>query len=382
MFTIPGRIPITVHPMFWLLAALIGWASSQSLIGTGIWIAIIFFSVLIHEFGHALTALIFGQNAQIELMAMGGVTVRNGTRIKPWQDFIVVFNGPLAGFLLFLLAYKLEGPILHSSVSPVIKYAVSITMYANLFWTVINLLPVYPLDGGRLFSIFMQSIFGMRGLRISYMISCIVAVVIGFYFFYLQSLLAGAIFMMLAFESYRTWKSSQIMTEKDQDSTFQDLLKKAEALQNAGKMEAAKDLYKQIRETTQYGVIYITATENLAAILSAEDNYKEAFDLLAPIQNVLDADASRLMHQLAYLSGHWKEAVSVGRRVYQDYPNFETALTNAMSYALLQEDQPAVGWLERSIADGLENPKVILQKHEFDAIRNSPLFRSLEERYA
>ena len=54
MIVIPGRIPIAIHPFFWLLAAIIGWMNSGSFFGMLVWIGIIFFSVLIHEFGHAL----------------------------------------------------------------------------------------------------------------------------------------------------------------------------------------------------------------------------------------------------------------------------------------------------------------------------------------
>ncbi|MBS0653626.1 MAG: stage IV sporulation protein FB, partial [Verrucomicrobia bacterium] len=61
MITIPGKIPISIYPTFWLFAALIGYMNSMSLIGTVIWIGIIFVSVLFHEFGHALTAWAFGQ---------------------------------------------------------------------------------------------------------------------------------------------------------------------------------------------------------------------------------------------------------------------------------------------------------------------------------
>jgi stage IV sporulation protein FB len=56
MLRIPGKIPIAISPAFWIFAALIGYLNSQSFIGTIIWIGIIFVSVLVHEFGHALTA--------------------------------------------------------------------------------------------------------------------------------------------------------------------------------------------------------------------------------------------------------------------------------------------------------------------------------------
>src|SRR3972149_11388238 len=104
MIRIPGKIPIIIHPTFFIIAALIGYINSFSLIGTLIWIGIILVSVIIHEFGHALTALIFGQKPRIELVALGGLTYHEGGGLPYWKQFIIVFDGPLFGFFLFIFA--------------------------------------------------------------------------------------------------------------------------------------------------------------------------------------------------------------------------------------------------------------------------------------
>ncbi|MGK3945536.1 hypothetical protein ABK046_45240, partial [Streptomyces caeruleatus] len=86
-----GRsIPIVIHPIFWLIVAFIGWLNAQSFVGTLIWVGVILFSLLVHEFGHSLTAKAFGQTVQIELVAMGGVTFHEGKKLKKWQDFLIV----------------------------------------------------------------------------------------------------------------------------------------------------------------------------------------------------------------------------------------------------------------------------------------------------
>jgi hypothetical protein len=74
MIEIPGRIPLAIHPFFWVFAALIGWMNSQTILGTLIWVGIIVVSVVVHEFGHAITAVLFKQKARIQLIALGGVT--------------------------------------------------------------------------------------------------------------------------------------------------------------------------------------------------------------------------------------------------------------------------------------------------------------------
>ena len=102
MIEIPGRIPLAIHPFFWLFAAVIGWINSGTFLGMFIWVGIIFVSVLFHEFGHALTAVIFKQKARIQLVALGGVTMYDGPKLNAWKQFIITFNGPL--FWIFSLS--------------------------------------------------------------------------------------------------------------------------------------------------------------------------------------------------------------------------------------------------------------------------------------
>src|SRR5271169_1684851 len=102
-----GRIPVTIYPTFWIFAALIGYLNSMSLIGTLVWVGIIFVSVLFHEYGHALTAMLFKEKPRIELVAMGGLTYHNGQKLPFWKQFFIVLNGPLFGFILALIATAL-----------------------------------------------------------------------------------------------------------------------------------------------------------------------------------------------------------------------------------------------------------------------------------
>ena len=78
MMIIRGSIPIAIHPYFWIFSALVGWLYGQNFWGMLIWIGIIFVSVLVHEFGHALMAVAFKQKAKIQLAAFGGLTSYDG----------------------------------------------------------------------------------------------------------------------------------------------------------------------------------------------------------------------------------------------------------------------------------------------------------------
>lgn len=382
MIYIPGRIPIRIHPIFWLLIILIGWMSSGTVAGTAIWAVVILVSVLVHEYGHALTAVAFGQEAQIDLIGFGGVTQRKGRKIKLWQEFIIVLNGPLAGLLLALIAFLINLKLRIPPDKSYFKYAVLITLYANVIWTIINLLPVFPLDGGKLFSIILEAIWGIKGVRIAALLSAIFAVAIGLAFIASGWFLAGAFFLIFSFEGYRNWKSSLVMTVQDQDDDIKTSYKDAEAALKSGRQQEAFERFENLRKQSQQGIIYTAATEQVSKILSDQGRNNEAYQMLLPLEKQLSAEGTALLHQLAFLEKDWNEAARIGALAYQADPTYETALVNAYSHAILDQDRHAIGWLERAIEDGLPDVKQVLDRAEFNTIRNSPLFRKLQERYS
>jgi stage IV sporulation protein FB len=382
MIKINGSIPISIYPFFWLLAAAIGWMNTFSVEGTLIWMAIIVISVLVHEFGHALTAIAFGQKAQIELVGFGGVTQRKGGKTRLWQEFIIVLNGPLAGLLLAGIAY-LGWNALHASYSNSLASVIlRDTIAINIFWTIINLLPVQPLDGGKLLSIILESMFGLRGAKISLFISLIVSAMFGLFFFSIQAFLAGAIFFLLSFESWRSWKSTLVITEQDQNFILQHMLKDAERAMRNGNQDEALTMLERIRDFAKSGLIYMTATEHTAAILAEKGDFKAAYAMLEPLSSKLSPQALRLLHELAYRQGEWKEAITLGDRAFQFSPNYQVAVINALCHSILGHARPAVGWLQCAIREGVPNLQEILAKREFDAIRGDPSFQQFKNRSA
>lgn len=378
MLKIPGKIPVSIYPFFGIVAFLIGWMSTESVAGTLIWAGIILVSVLVHEYGHALTAVAFGQKAQIELVGFGGLTQRTGGgRVKFWKEFIIVLNGPLAGFCLSGVAWSVYRVLGMGHSESLLSYAAGVAFYVNLYWTILNLLPVQPLDGGKLLSIILESIFGLKGKKIALFISLLLAAGLGIFFFAVRDFLIGSIFMLFTFESYRSWKQCMAVTEEDQNFILQHLLKEAENNMHSGHKEDALIAFQRICQVAKGGVIHQTAIESTAQLLAEKGELKQAYETLKPFRKKLSSEGVHLFHQLTYSQQHWEEAIALGDSVYHNYPGYEVAIINAMSYSALGRVKPAINWLQCAIQDGIPHLPEVLAKREFDPIRSDPDFRTL-----
>jgi Zn-dependent protease len=376
MIVIPGRIPIAIHPFFWVLCALIGWMYSATLIGMFIWIAIIFVSVLCHEFGHALTAVAFKQQARIQLVALGGLTSYEGPKLKFWQQFLIVFNGPLFGFFLFVIATLL----LQFNLSPLWHGILKATQVANLFWTIVNLLPVMPLDGGQLLRIVLEASFGVKGFKAALLIGAILSILLSFYFFIIQAFLVGAIFFLFAFQSFDSWRKSRMVVMSDREEENRQLLIRGEMALQEGKKDEAKRCFEKVREKTQGGVLAATAAQYLAILSVKEGKHKEAYDLLWPIEEHLADDTRCLLHQLAAEFRNYPLVAKLSKECYQIAPTQEMALRSARAFAYLKQPKLAGGWLQTAWAYGGIELGPILNEEEFVPLKGNLEFQAFVEK--
>lgn len=218
-FTLLG-IPVRVHPLFWLISAVLGWESS--VMGVAVWVGCVFVSVLVHEFGHGLTARAFGYPAGIVLHGMGGLCFSDGERQTPRQRLAVLAAGPGAGFALYglltLVLYALYRVtplestrlllsmfgLAELSPSTVIKLlrplgrtgfmAVLNLMQINVFWGLVNLLPIWPLDGGQITGVLLAWANPRQGRRWGHVVSLLAAGVLALASYLRFQWIFGAIF--------------------------------------------------------------------------------------------------------------------------------------------------------------------------------------------
>lgn len=380
MLRIPGKIPIAIHPLFWLIALFIGWMWTMSLVGSITCLLIILGSVLFHEFGHALTAMAFGQKARIELAAFGGFTYREGAKLSLPKEFLVVLNGPITGLILFVGAYLLQHFVVIENEA--LNFAVRFTMIANLFWTIINLVPVLPLDGGHLLSIILEAIFGFKGIKMAIVVGLVISVVISIVFFAMGMFLVGALFLILTFESFRSLRYYKIFTEKDRDVDLQKLMKEADFDHAEGRVDQALEKIEKVRSQTKEGILYTLATQELALIYKEREKYEAAYSLLKPIKKHLTGEHLALFHFLAYMIQDYSAVVEVSSKCFQETPSYNTALINSLAYAALDRPEASIGWLECSIREGLPSINDAVDRLEFDTIRETKDFTKFEDKYA
>jgi len=168
------RIPIRIHPGFWVVAALLGW--TLPIVEQVLWVVVVFASILVHDLGHALSARASGKTTRVVLHSMGGLTIFDEAvpvRLR-WNRALIAVSGPLAGFMLAGLAYLLL-PVLGPTESGILGALHFHLVWVNIAWGLVNLLPVWPLDGGQIARALLVEFAGETGFSISSLVSVVVA---------------------------------------------------------------------------------------------------------------------------------------------------------------------------------------------------------------
>ncbi|EMB17691.1 peptidase M50 [Rhodopirellula europaea 6C] len=238
--------PIRIAWTFWLGAAVFGWSLVQffdRMEGSPgrlplllLWALCMLFSILIHELGHAFAFRQFGVESSVVLYHFGGLAVPRTTnnyggfassfappRLSPAAELWIAFAGPLAqlasaavmiavvkamGYRVIafaLMPYPLDSipGILEGNDFESVGLFALVTFYVwpSVIWAVLNLIPVFPLDGGRI----MRSLVMMGGGQTDtwLWISMIVGGACTAYGFSSGNMFLGILFLSLAVGNYQ-----------------------------------------------------------------------------------------------------------------------------------------------------------------------------------
>ncbi len=234
-------IAIRVHILFviWIAWRLMGsedWAFEAAFLG------MLFGIVLVHEFGHCFGARSVGGDAENILMwPLGGLAYAHAP-MTPWAQFVTVACGPLVNVLFCLVSGAILAATAKTlaifSLSPFHSVAIpqgappwfwylAIFYWVNYFLLALNLLPIYPLDGGQLFQCLL---WPFVGLQRAMTIACQVGIVgcIGLGLWGLSGGGSGMLIFIAMFGGFTCWqrlkmiKSGMIVDESAKYAPYRE----------------------------------------------------------------------------------------------------------------------------------------------------------------
>lgn len=234
-FSLVG-VPIRVSGWFWVGAALFGWGICLALSGGDqrsllqylvIWLGAVFCSLLVHEMGHALAYRMFGQEAHVVLYHLGGLAIPSpwggrGAR-RPAERLFVSAAGPLAQLALAAMlvavlragGYAVPFPLasvgralgLYDGADIGSRFLFALVLFLlniNIFWPLLNLVPVPPLDGGQIVREGLATIGVADSARIAAMIGVVAGGAVAWWGYTHREPYLAIMFTMLAVSCFQS----------------------------------------------------------------------------------------------------------------------------------------------------------------------------------
>lgn len=174
--------PIYLHPGFFVTAFILAWpfwhmVSLRGLALGALFMAVMFASILAHELAHAATARRYRVPAQrIDIHALGGLVQFWHLPLARAQDFAITLAGPMSNLAIGLVALAFLATMPHAAdmilignqsipgppTDAFLEQLLRATAYLNLGLRVVNMIPAFPLDGGKLAHLLIEARRGAR----------------------------------------------------------------------------------------------------------------------------------------------------------------------------------------------------------------------------
>jgi Zn-dependent protease len=150
-----------------LIAVIIGLGGVFDISQTVAWVGIAFVSILIHELGHAFVARGYGADVAIELNGFGGLTRWSiaGGGVTPGRRAIIAAAGSGVGLVFGGMVWLATRPFVPIAGLP--GFILGNLIFVNLFWGLLNWLPIRPLDGGHLVESFLEKVAPRRATTLA-----------------------------------------------------------------------------------------------------------------------------------------------------------------------------------------------------------------------
>ncbi|MBQ8375753.1 MAG: hypothetical protein IJX33_01705 [Akkermansia sp.] len=228
-FTLFG-VQVSIHPTLWLTLAILGRAYMVSnlveLMSALLFIIAAFVVLLMHEIGHALVGRRLGGGApSVYLAWLGGDCTNETARLTRMQGVVMTAAGPLAslavGLVTCLILCLYVGDFGLASVlsvgfafgvmpaevlmayPPLAMFFFFYLIEVSFWWTILNMLPIFPLDGGQIMQGLMKSRVQMHAISLT------VAIVLSLAFAVLGLWLLSIFMILLAVLNHKFYQESR-----------------------------------------------------------------------------------------------------------------------------------------------------------------------------
>ncbi len=185
-----GGTAVKIHITFllflvWIAASAWAHGGPGAALDSTLFIVLIFLCVVLHEFGHILAARRYGiQSPEVTLLPIGGVASMSRLPPDPRQELVVALAGPAVNFVIGLTLVLALGSLKPGELTEIDDPHLSLMgrlAAANIFLAVFNLIPAFPMDGGRvLHALLAMRLGGARATEVAAKVGQAFAIGLGF----------------------------------------------------------------------------------------------------------------------------------------------------------------------------------------------------------
>ena len=430
-----GGIPILIRPAFVLITIVFGSAGGTAS-HAALWVGIVFVSIMIHELGHAGAMRAFGFSPTIELHAMGGLTAWSREKTPTaGQRLIVTACGPGAGLILGGLVTVVRMN-LDAGADPMIVWVVRQAQWVNIGWSVINLMPVLPWDGGLILDAAVEVIGKKPRPKVAAVVSVLMGACVALFGIWAKQI------MLIYFGGVGVWQGyARLAKKKPQNEAYTQVWTLMQAQRFAEAERLAVEMALQSSDLEERASLYeavawsrllrddwrgvdtalaqmgpIKPTRHLAATLAAHaGRHEEVLALLSPLptlppeialraealialkryeQVVTDAcdllgrsdpQQKRLVLLLAarlFEAGAWEPALQVSLTAFTATKDPVNLFNAACAQGKLGQLDEALATLNQAIDAGYTDRKSLTDDPDLAAVRASPRWETTLARVA
>lgn len=338
------HIPVIVQPTFWPFLFFFCYSAHAEPMFMLLLAFVLILSLWFHEYGHAVAAVKYGKHPTITLEAFGGYVSYTSGGLDEKQQCLIVTAGPCFTALLMGASYYLLKSHLFAS------YWANCFCYCatklNTYWLIVNLAPIFPLDGGQIARYLLRRYVGdEKGTILSLFLGMGAACIGAIYFLFHQELFFACLFLFYGAKAVQDCWAYPVRWRK---ASGLSLLSDALDLLANEKFSKAQKLFQRLIRSKDAS-IRTRALQGLAQALERQEKYADAYQLLITHDVSKIAEGKWLLCKLAYGQKNFRLVAQNAHEIYAMRPTFETALLNARAHAHLGEAALAEGWLHTAL---------------------------------